>query len=133
MMMPQYERSPATGMGEASPIKTIACEHCGRALPAQVRGRAGRVRRFCSSRCQKAEKREKAAFERAGYNLPWCPKIDAKSPSKSNGCKAKNGHPHPPGLSVPIDLLGRGHRWPRTPKLDAETRAKILLREVGAP
>jgi hypothetical protein len=131
--MTQYERSPATGKGEASPIKTQACEHCGRALPTQVRGRAGRVRRFCSSRCQKAAKREKTPFERAGYNLPWCPKIDAKSPSKSNSCKAKNGHPYPSGLSVPIDLLGRGYRWPGTSKLDAETRAKIIRREVGAP
>jgi hypothetical protein len=130
--MTQYERSPATGKGEASPIKTQACEHCGRALPAQVRGRAGRVRRFCSSRCQKAAKREKTAFEGAGYNLPWCPKIDAKSPSKSNGCKAKTEHPYP-GLSVPIDVLGRGYPWPGTPKLDAETWAKIIWREVGAP
>jgi len=38
---------------------------------------------------------------------------------------------NPYRFTVPLDLLGRGHRWPDAPKLDSETRDKILWREIG--
>jgi hypothetical protein len=105
------------------------CEHCCRALPKRKRGSPGPAKRFCSPTCQKASAREKAAFEVAGYNLSRCPRIASKSVSNSNGCKAQNGHPYPSRFSVPLDVLGGGHRWPGAPKLERKIWEAILWRE----
>jgi hypothetical protein len=37
-----------------------------------------------------------------------------------------------PGFHTPLDILGRGYRWPDTPALDRETWQKILWREVAS-
>jgi hypothetical protein len=34
-------------------------------------------------------------------------------------------------ISLPIDLLGRGHRWPGAIRLDRELRERILWCEIG--
>jgi hypothetical protein len=107
------------------------CEYCAKKLPLRRRGAPGPGRRFCSPCCQKASVREKACFEVAGYNSSRCPRIDAKSQTNSNGCKAKIGHPYPARLSVPLDILGRGHRWPGAPRIDRATRENIAWREIG--
>ena len=76
---------------------------------------------------------EKSGFD--GYRAPSSAALQnaANNLDKSNGCRAKNGHPYPSGLSVPIDVLGRGCRWPGSRKLNPETWAKILWREACAP
>ena len=52
-------------------------------------------------------------------------------PYDSKRYKANLRDSYPSRFSVPLDLLGRGHRWPDAPKLDSETRDKILWREIG--
>jgi hypothetical protein len=105
------------------------CEHCHRALPRRQRGSPGPAKRFCSPTCQKASVREKATFEAAGYNLSRCPRIASKSVSNSNTCETQNRHPYPSRFSVPLDVLGRGHRWPGAPKLERKIWEAILWRE----
>jgi hypothetical protein len=120
---PSNNRSSVSGQ--------VACQYCGHALPKRKRGGSGRGRRFCGARCQKAAVREKATFEGAGYNPSRCPKIGSKSPISSTCWHAQNGHPYPSQFSVPLDLLGRGYRWPEAPQLDRETRDNIAWREIG--
>jgi hypothetical protein len=110
-----------------------ACGYCRRVLSPRSRGKAGRKRRFCSTTCRVAFSREKLLRNRSGYNYPCCYEIGSKTLENSKGCKAKKEHPYPLTLNVPLDLLGRGCRWPGAPKLDGETRRKILWREVCAP
>ena len=50
---------------------------------------------------------------------------------ESKRYKAISRDPYPSRFSVPLDLLGRGHRWSDAPKLDSKTRDKILWREIG--
>ena len=102
------------------------CEHCDKLMPQRQRGFAGRTKRFCSAACRVASSRENALRNAAGYNHPSRYEIDARSSTKSESCEAKNGHPNPSGLVVPIDLLGGSQRG----SLDRETWQKILWREV---
>lgn len=122
--------TPPTRLAQPPNAATAqVCEHCRRALPKRRRGSPGPAKRFCSATCQKASAREKAAFEAVGYNLSRCPRIASKSVSNSNGCKVQNGHPYPSRFSVPLDVLGRGHRWPGAPKLERRIWEAILWRE----
>jgi hypothetical protein len=114
-------------------LVTQLCEHCGRALSTRSRGKAGRTKRFCSAVCRVASSREKLLRNASGYNHQSCYEIASKKLDSSTCCEAKNGHPYPSRLSVPIDLLGRGCRWPGVGNLDRDTWAKILWREVCAP
>ena len=120
-----------SNLGQAQEQAT--CQHCRNALPKRKRGGAGRHQRFCSTACRVASSREKARFEITGYNHPVCYEIESRRPKKSNGCKTQNGQPYPCRFDVPLDILGRGYRWPGAPKLDRKTRAKILWREGCAP
>jgi hypothetical protein len=45
----------------------------------------------------------------------------------------QNGKHAVAGAPAPLDLMGRGHRWPGAIKIDAKIRAAILWREAGAP
>jgi hypothetical protein len=126
------ETTSKTGNHEHKPDSyghQTQCAHRRRVLPMRQRGGAGRHRRFCSTACRVANSREQARFESAGYNHPSCNEIESKSQNKSNGCKAKNRPPCPSRFSVPLDILGRGHRWPNARKLDRATWQKILWRE----
>lgn len=107
--------------------KQCLCEHCGRALLPRSHGSPGRVRRFCSARCQKAAVREKAVFAGSRYNLPRCPEIGSKSPVNSTACQAKNGHLCP----SPIDILGGSKHRRRKAHLNPDLWASILRCEVG--
>ena len=95
-------------------------------------------RRFCSERCQQAAaygQRRTAKGPRKVRLRPLATPVAATienghfSSTKTVGCKQSK----PSQFSTPLDLLGRGHRWPNTPGLDSETWQKILWREVGAP
>jgi hypothetical protein len=149
-MRPPYDEGPAVGTSGAgdedhasgnperfltatNKIKGQVCEHCGRKLSVRSHGAPGRARRFCSDVCRQGARREKVLFERAGYNLPPCHEIESKTPSNSIGCETKIQHQCHSAISVPIDLLGRGHRWRGQPCIDAALRAKILWREACAP
>jgi hypothetical protein len=95
-------------------------------------------RRFCSERCQQAAaygRRRTAKGPRKVRLRPLATPIATAienghfSSTKTVGCK----QPKPSQFATPLDILGRGHRWPDTPSLDRETWEKILWREVGAP
>jgi hypothetical protein len=107
------------------------CEHCRQSLPLRKRGGAGRKQHFCSAACRVASKREKERFEGAGYNHPACYEIASKTLSKSSNCEAQNRHPYPCRFSVPVDVLGKGHRWLGAPSLDRKIIAAITWREIG--
>ena len=51
----------------------------------------------------------------------------------SIGCKATEGDLHPSQFDVPFGLLGRGHRWPHSPKIERKIWEAILWREGCAP
>ena len=93
--------------------------------------------RFCSERCQQDAaygRRRTAKGPRRrrliGLATPIATTIENGhfSSTKTVSCK----RPKPSQFGTPLDLLGRGHRWPNTPALDRETWQKILWREVGA-
>jgi hypothetical protein len=97
-----------TAVGRTKPpghLVTQLCEHCGRALSARSRGKAGRTRRFCSAACRVASSREKLLRNASGHNHPSCYEIASKKLDSSTSCETKKGRPYPSRLSVPIDLL----------------------------
>jgi hypothetical protein len=122
----------AGAVTSAARFATQLCQHCGHALSARSRGKAGRTKRFCSPACRVAFSREKLLRNASRYNDPACYEIASKTLNNSKGCGAKNRHPYPPRLSVPLDILGRGCRWPGSRRLDGSTWATIVRREVGA-
>jgi hypothetical protein len=150
-MAPPHTARPAPGVSGSGPreddhagqrdglldgtskSKTQACERCCRAMPARSRGKAGRTRRFCSTTCRVAFSREKRLRNRSGYNHPCCYEIGSKTHENSKACEAKKEHPYPSGLSVPLDILGRGRSWSASKQIDRATWEQILWREVCAP
>lgn len=117
----------------ASKSKTQACEHCARVLSPRSRGKAGRTRRFCSTTCRVAFSREKLLRNRSGYDHPCCYEIGSKTHENSKACEGKKEHPYPFGLSIPLDILGRGRSWSASKPIDRATWEQILWREVCAP
>jgi hypothetical protein len=113
------------------PSQAQRCEHCQCRLSQRKRGGPGRKQRFCSTACRVASKREKERFESAGYNHPACNEIASKTANKSNGCEPENRHPYPCRFTVPIDVLGKGHRWAGAPRLDRAKLEAIRWREIG--
>ncbi len=128
-MSPPPMKNPAAPTCGNRPARS--CEYCYRALPQRKRGKAGRRPRFCSGACRTASFRDEAAFEAAGYSPSRCNEIGSKRAEESTCYEPHHRHPHPPCFSVPLVILGRGHRWPSAPKLDAATRDKIVWREIG--
>jgi ribosomal protein L24E len=98
--------------------------------------RNGEQQRFCSEQCQQAYAYDVRRAE-LGVKTPRKRRLgrgiaDARenghfSSTKTVDCK----RPQPSDFSTPLDLLGRGHRWPGTRSLDRETWQKIMWREVG--
>ena len=101
--------------------------------------------RFCSQRCREAYAYDLKRAE-AGIKGPRKKRLQARATpsatpvagSVENGlffssnsipCKATK----PYGIGIPRDVLGRGHRWPRSPSIDPQVLAEILWREVCAP
>jgi len=90
-----------------------------------------RPARCCSPRCSKALLRETARLDGVQVPQVGLSRCTLKSQTNSSSCKATAGHPYPCRFSVPLDILGRGYRWPGAPKLDRKTREKITWREIG--
>ncbi len=103
------------------------CRHCDLRFDLST---TGRQKQFCSERCRVASAREKAVFERAGCITPGV----TKPPSQvieniaSLGTKKQT---HACLFNVPLDLLGRGHRWPGAKRIETATIEKIRVREIG--
>jgi hypothetical protein len=75
--------------------------------------------------------REKARFDDAQVSTVGLSRCTLKKQSNSKACKASNGNPYPSRISVPIDVLGKGHRWPNAPRLDRTILANIAWKEIG--
>ena len=105
----------------------LQCAFCNKPFPKTSKRPAW----CCSPRCSKALLRETARLDGVQVPQVGLSGCTLKSQSNSSSCKAKAGHPYPCRFSIPVDILGRGHRWPGAPKLDRETRDKIAWREIG--
>jgi hypothetical protein len=105
----------------------LRCAFCG----AQFSKTSKRPAHACSPRCRKALLREKARLDGVQVSTVGLSRCTLKKPIGSISCKAPNGHPYPCRFSVPVDVLGRGHRWPGASPLDRATREKIRAREIG--
>ena len=107
----------------------LQCAFCNKPFPKTSK----RPARCCSPRCSKALLRETARLD--GVQIPQvglsC--CTRKSQSNSSSCKATARHPYPCRFTLPLDLLGRGHRWPGAPKLDRKLWEAVLWREGCAP
>jgi hypothetical protein len=93
-------------------------------------------RRFCTERCQQAAayaRRRTATGPRKvrlkplATTLATAVESGAFSPTITVACKPTK----PCQFGTPLDILGRGYRWPDSPGLDRETWQKILWREVA--
>lgn len=105
----------------------LDCEFCGK----QFAKTSKRPARCCSRQCRDGLHRERGrlnGFRVSQVGMRCCA---LKSATTSIACKPTSRDPHPSQFSVPLDLLGRGYRWPGAPKLDRETREKIAWREIG--
>ena len=103
----------------------VRCESCGK-LSDKAKGRP---RRFCSDACRSAAHRAGAGFDGSHDALGVASRNGLKNPSASIACKANKPDPYPSAIGVPIDVLGRGYRWPGALPLDREIWAAILRRE----
>src|SRR5262249_12121764 len=103
------------------------CEMCGVKFDKGV----GRRRQFCSDACRKAASR--TAKRTTQVSSPVQSRNGLKNTDTSVTCKPRNSHLHPRGFSIPLDLLGKGHRWAGAPRLDRATWEKILWREACKP
>jgi len=108
-------------------LPQLQCECCSKSF----NKRAGRRRRFCSDACRMASARAKEALNGSEVQSTLAFGNAPNRPYDSKRYKAISRDPYPSRFSVPLDLLGRGHRWPDAPKLDSKTRDKILWREIG--
>ena len=98
---------------------------------------------YCSSRCKRAaaygrerfaagtkgarKKRLQAPDMAPGTHVAGSVRNEAFSSTETIPCK-----PTKSLVFGPIDILGRGYRWPGAIRLDAAVRERILWREVGA-
>jgi predicted nucleic acid-binding Zn ribbon protein len=91
--------------------------------------------RFCSKQCQDDYNYDvrrarngavKARKRRLGSTLPGSAENEPFSPIETNIYRT----PQTSVYSTPLDLLGRGHRWPNTPSLDRGVWRAILHKEV---
>jgi hypothetical protein len=101
--------------------------------------------RFCSQRCREAYAYDLKRVE-AGVKGPRKKRLQThvthpatplagsveNAPfysSNSTPCKSTQ----PLAFRVPLDVLGRGHRWPAASSIDQRVVAEILRRELCAP
>jgi hypothetical protein len=110
-------------------LPQLRCAFCGKQFPKTSK----RPARCCSRRCRDGLLRETARSNGAWVSPVGFGCCSLKKQSSSRSCNGTSRDPHPSRFSVPVDLLGRGHRWPGAAKLDRKTRAKILWREGCTP
>jgi hypothetical protein len=91
------------------------CKHCGEIIPTSGR----RPREFCCDAHRQADYRKRRREADAGSDVPLPPageynsctaesaKIGGENPNQINGPNFVTD-----GSSLPLDLFGRGHRWP---------------------
>ena len=103
----------------------LRCESCSKSFD---KG-AGRRKRFCSDACRKAAERAKEARNSPGAQFSVASGNALNQQTKSIACKRIWPDPCP----APLDLLGRGCRWPKSRKLDRDVWQRILRAEVCAP
>jgi hypothetical protein len=103
------------------------CRHCDMRFDMPA---TGRRKWFCSENCRVASAREKAVFERAGCIAPGVTKPTQQVTENIAPVGTKK-QTHSCQFSVPIDLLGRGYKWPGAPSLDPDTLQKIAWCEIG--
>jgi hypothetical protein len=101
-------------------LPQLSCAYCSKPFPKTAK----RPQHFCSARCRKGMARQRS------LGLPEAQSTTAgryalKSSAASVSCKAKNP------FRTPLDILGQGHRWPGTPRLNRGLLATVLHREVG--
>jgi hypothetical protein len=124
------EKSKEVGHPSNNPTRhgpQLRCEACSKPFDK----RAGRRRRFCSDACRKAAQRVKEAACCFHTECSTASVNDSESVTTSRAKTDFWPDPHPSCLSAPIDILGRGHRWPGARKIDRKTWANIIHREIG--
>ena len=128
--------SPETDrLGEAicSPLNQtwrlpqLRCEFCRKQFPKTAK----RPARCCSRRCRDGLLRERARLGGGQVSRIGLRCCALKSSKHSKGYKATSRDPHPSQITTPIDILGRGHRWPNAARIDRKTWRKICWREIG--
>src|SRR5581483_1478382 len=85
----------------------LRCEACGKSFD-KTRGRR---KRFCSDACRAALQRAKEANSGSGVEFSVAFGNALNSRYNSKAYKPKTRDLHPSRFSVPLDLLGKGHRW----------------------
>ena len=88
---------------------------------------------YCSPRCKRDAEYGRTRSER-GIRGPRRRQLRPQGISINSTFSSTETAPCKPTkslISLPIDLLGRGHRWPRAIRLDRELRERILWCEIG--
>ena len=103
------------------------CQHCGAKF--FTAKRTGRPPLFCGKKCRQAEFRFIAGLRHSGFKPEGTTGlIRDETPQKtevnSNVSKVDSGD------RPPIEILGRGHRWPNNAAIDRETLAAIIETEI---
>ena len=106
--------------GDIKRLPQLCCAYCCKLFPKTAK----RPQHFCSARCRKGMARQRS------LGLPEAQSTTAgryalKNAANSATCKPKNR------FLIPIDILGRGHRWPEMQRLERGVLAAVLHREVG--
>ena len=119
--------SPDTSSAVA---RQLICEQCGESLRQR---KLGRPKRFCSTRCRKAAHRE-SSYSAGISSLAWVVPDPGRNGIKKlnkSGVYGTQKRGVSPQFIAPKDILGRGYRWPQTPRLDRKTWVKIVRAEIG--
>jgi hypothetical protein len=103
----------------------VICAVCGKRTERKMRGQ-----RYCSARCRdRSRSRSRKAFLGRNTGAPTTPRKSSNQinplPRRKTGSSLY--------ANAPLNILGGGSwRRPDTPKLDAETLARIVSSEIGA-
>ena len=113
---------PTASLGRNAPVM---CASCGRKVERRMRGQ-----RYCSARCRdRGRGRSRKALLGHDTGAPATPPKKAGQFNDLQDGKTRSN----PSANAPLNILGGGSwRWPSTPKLDAETLARIVRSEIGA-
>jgi hypothetical protein len=118
-----------TALNTERRLPQLRCAFCGKPFAKTAK----RPARCCSRRCRDGLLRETARLDGAQVSQFGFGCCSLKKQATSMACKATSRDPHPSRFSVPLDLLGRRHRWPGAQRIDRATWEKILWREGCAP
>jgi hypothetical protein len=111
----------------AKRLPQLRCAYCGK----QFAKTSKRPAQCCSRRCRDGLLRETARFDGAPLPSIATGCCTLKKQNNSKGCKAPKGNPHPSRISVPINVLGRDHKWPGAQRLDRKILDAVRWREIG--